>query len=72
MTEWGCFVSQDDLKFQESWEKVAERVSKELDPKKLTELANLLIEKLDEATKQRRPEHMPTGNKKAPARGDAA
>ena len=29
-------MSQDDLKSQEPWEKVAERVSKEQDPNKLT------------------------------------
>jgi len=52
-------VSQDDLKPKEPWEKVAERASKEQDPKKLTELANVLIEKLDEATRPRRPELMP-------------
>jgi hypothetical protein len=59
MTVWRCLVPQDDLKTPESWEKVAERVSKEQDPKKLTELANVLIEKLDKATKPRRPEQTP-------------
>jgi hypothetical protein len=64
--------AQDDLKSQEPWEKVAEQVSKEQDPKKLTELANLLIEKLDKATKRRRPEEMPTPDKKRSITGDAA
>jgi len=65
-------VSQDNLKSQEPWEKVAERVAKEQDPKKLTELANGLIERLDEATKRRRPEQMSTPDKKEPVSEDAA
>ena len=49
----------DDQRFQERWREIAERVSKEQDAQKLTELTNELIEALDERTKcsQPHPEH---------------
>jgi hypothetical protein len=49
-------VSADDLKLQKTWEDIAERVSHEQNPEKLTELAHELIEALDEQAKLRRPQ----------------
>lgn len=42
----------DDQKFQERWKRIAERMSKEQDTQKLTELTNELIEVLNERTKE--------------------
>jgi hypothetical protein len=48
-------VSPDDREFQERWKEIAERVSKEQDSPKLTELTNELIHALDERTSIRKP-----------------
>ena len=41
-------MTPDDRKLQERWKCIALRVSKEQDPDKLTELANELIEALND------------------------
>ena len=41
-------MSPDDRRFQETWKDIADRVSKEQDSQKLTELTNELIDALDE------------------------
>ena len=45
----------DDRKFQERWKDIADRVSKEQDSQKLTELTNELIDALNERTKCSQP-----------------
>ena len=42
---------QDDRKLQEGWKDIAERVTKEQDPLRLTELADELIHALNQQTK---------------------
>ena len=48
-------VSPDDRRLRERWKDIAERVSKEQDSQKLTELTNELIEALNEQTKYTQP-----------------
>jgi hypothetical protein len=48
------FVLPDDRRLQERWKDIAERVSKEQDSQKLSELTNELIHALDERTSIRK------------------
>ena len=44
---------------EKTWQDIAERVTKEQDSEKLTQLTHELLDALDETTKQRRPRPQP-------------
>ena len=64
-------VSANDLKLAKTWDDIAERSRHEQDPQKLTELAQKLIDALDEQAHRCQANQKPVRNGTLPRRNAA-